>query len=282
MNPTPVRPLRPSSFRLGRLRDGLASLPDLGPVYVQGRGTGGGLGKTLPRFEPHFIDGLDFAFDPDAGLGFSVRDLEAIHVTATGPGTAFEGSLDFEFADFPQGLGLHLLPDPAGARRLPLGPLIESVPAIEIQPGKLDDWRRERRPTVAMCPCCRERAAFRVRHPRHHPLHAILRHAITHGLEFECRLQADHLDLTARIVPGHLEVRDGFLIATDAPAARALHVNMARLHAMAIDRVRLDGCAYADLRLFDPRGTNTLRILCEDDALALLWREICLDGPAES
>jgi hypothetical protein len=267
-----------ASFRLGRLRDGLASIPDLGHVYVQARGPGGGLGNTLPRLEPMFVDGLESAFDPDAGLGFSVRDLEAIHAHAPAAGMAFEGSLDFEFAGFPQGVGIHLLPDPTGSRRLPLGSLIESVPATGIDPGQLADWRRERRPTVAMCPCCRERAAFRARHPQLHPLHAILRHAIAHGVEFECRLHADHVDFSARFAPAQLEVRDGFLIVTGAAAAQALHVNMARLHAMAIDRVRLDGCDYADLRLFDPRGINTLRILCEDAALALLWRDLCTAG----
>lgn len=275
MRPRLLHSLPSPNFRLGRIRDGLVSLPEFGPVYLQGRGPGGGLGKSLTNLQPIYTDGPGFAFDPDGGVGFALQDLEAIHAKPPGPEDQFEGSLDFEFAHFPQGLGIHLLPDSTEPRHMSLDRFLQSVPAERILPEALEAWRRERRRSLPLCHCCRERAAFRVSHPERHPLHAILLHARSEGLSLECRLLADHLDLSARFTPWNVEARDGFLVVSDAIATHALHVNMARLHAMSIDRVRLDGFDYADLRLFDPHGQPTFRILSEDVSLAAVWRDLC-------
>lgn len=274
MNPShPL--LSPSVSRLVRLRDGLAALPDLGPLYLQVRGPGGGLGKSVSSFQPFFVEGLDFAFDPDCGAGFSIRDLAAIHLSRPTPESYFDGSLEFEFTACPQGLALHLLPDPDDIRRLSLDELLALVPTEPLEAQALDEWRGARRQPAPMCPCCAERARQRSRFPDRHPIHGILHHVLSHRLEFDCRLPAAHADLTAAFIPSRIEARDGFLIASDAPALHALHLDMARLHALAIDTVRLDGCDYSEMRLFDPRGFVTFRILCEDASLAAVWRGIC-------
>ncbi len=275
MNPIFPPQAVPAAARLLRLRDGLAALPDFGPLYLQARGIGGGLGKAIRTFQPIFVEGLDFAFDPDAGAGFSIRDLSAIHAVKAGDGSYFSGSLEFEFDDWPQGLGLHLMPDEEGARRLTIGEFVASVPSTPLEEEALEVWRESRRKPAPMCPCCRERARHRARFPERHPLHAILHHALVHRLDLEVRLSAPHADLSATFSPGRIEVRDGYLVVSDAPALHALHLDMARLHALAIDTTRLDGCDYAFLRLFDPRGMATFQILCEDASLATLWREFC-------
>ncbi len=278
MNPA-LPLLSPAVSRLVRLRDGLAALPEFGPLYLQVRGAGGGLGKRVASFQPIFVDGLDFAFDPDCGAGFSTRNLAAIHLSSPAPESYFEGSMEFEFTACPQGFALHLLPDPDGDRRLSLDGLVANVPAEPLEPETLDAWREARRQPVPMCSCCAERARRRSRYPQRHPIHAILRHALTHRLELDCRLPAPHADLAAAFVPARIEVRDGFVVASDAPALHALHLDMARLHAIAIDTVRLDGCDYSEMRLFDPRGFVTFRILCEDTAPAAAWRAICDESP---
>lgn len=264
--------------RLARLRDGFAALPDLGPLYLQVRGIGGGLGKTIPSFQPLFVEGLNFAFDPDRGAGFSLKKLAAIHATRPVPESYFDGSLEFDYADCPQGLALHLLPDPEDTRRLSLDELLATVPTEPAAEGSLKAWREARRPAAPMCPCCTERARHRARYPERHPIHGILHHALLHHLELEVRLPAAHADLSAGFLPARIEAREGYLIASDAAARHALHLDMARLHALAIDTVRLDGCDYTDLRLFDSTGCVTFRILCEDASLAAVWRSICEDA----
>jgi hypothetical protein len=272
--PLPPRRL-PDTSRLLRPRDGLVVLPDLGPLYVQARGTGGGLGKAIDLLQPISVEGLDFAFDPDAGIGFSVRDLEAVHAPAADPTSYFEGSLEFEFRGFPHGMGIHLLPDEAGPRRSGIIDLLASLPTEELQDGALESWREDRRLVAPMCPCCRERARIRSRFPEDHPLHAILHHSLMDGIELHWRLIDGHVDLSASFTPARIEAREGFLIASDAPARHAVHVDMARLHALAIQTRRLDGIDYSQIRFFEPRGKATFEVLAQDPSLAPLWRRFC-------
>ena len=262
--------------RLVRPRDGVAVLPDLGAIYAQVRSLAGGLGKALDQFQPISVDGPDFAFDPDAGLGFSLRDLEAVHARSPQPGSFFQGSLTFEFRGFPHGLGLHLMPEEeAPARVLGIDALIDSMPTEPLDESSLEQWRMERTREAPMCPCCRDRAKERSRHPESHPLHGVLRHAAAEGFTLHWRILDEHADLSTEFIPARIEARDGFLVASDAPARHAVHVDMARLHALAIQTCRLDGTHYSRIRLFEPRGKVTFEILAEDPTLAPFWRRIC-------
>jgi hypothetical protein len=268
-------PLRHTTFRLARPRDGLVALPDLGPLYVQVRGTGGGLGKAVDFVLPISVEGLDFAFDPDAGVGFSMRDLEAVHASAPDPSSYFEGSLEFEFRGFPHGMGLHLLPDEVGLRRNGIADLLTSVPTKGLKDGELERWREDRRQAAPMCPCCRERAKIRSRFPEDHPLHTILHHSLANGIQLHWRLIDHHAELSTSFTAARIEAREGFLVASDAPARHAVHVDMARLHAFAIQTRRLDGVDYSKIRLFESRGQVTFEILAEDPSLAPLWCRFC-------
>lgn len=263
------------THRLIRSRDGLITLPDLGSVYVQARGIGGGLGKAVETLQPISVEGLEFAFDPDAGIGFSITSLEAIHAVASSSGGYFEGSLEFEFRGFPHGLGIHLLPGGKYPRRCEIADLLASVPTESLADGELEQWREERRGTVPMCPCCRDRAKERSHHPESHPLHSILQHAAAMDIALHWRFSDAHADLSATFVPARIEARDGFLIASDGPAHHAAHLEMARLHALVIRTKTLDGIDYARIQLFEPRGRVTFEILAEDPALAPLWRRFC-------
>ena len=276
MNPPFPSRLQTNIHRLLRTRDGLVALPDLGNLYAQVRTPGGGLGKSVARLQPILVEGLDFAFDPDAGLGYSVRDLEAIHVRTPHAGSFFQGSLTFEFRGFPHGLGLHLLPEEeSGDRALGVDALVASVPTEIIDEASLGKWRDERTCEAPMCPCCHERAKSRARCPEAHPLHTILHHALAEDLILHWHLTGEHADLTATFIPARIEARDGFLVASDAPARHAVHVDMARLHALAIRTCRLDGIDYSRIRLIEPRGKVTFEILAEDPSLAPLWRRFC-------
>ena len=266
---------RSNTHRLVRPRDGIIVLPDLGSVYVQVRGMGGGLGKAVESLRPISIEGLEFAFDPDAGIGFSITTLEAIHVEAPHATSYFEGSLAFEFRGFPHGLGIHLLPGGENRRRWQIADLLATVPTESLADGELEQWRGERRSTVPMCPCCRDRAKERSRHPESHPLHSILQHAAAGGITLHWRFSDAHADLSAAFVPARIEAREGFLIVSDAPAHHAAHLEMARLHALAIQTKTLDGFDYARIQLFEPRGRTTFEILAEDPDLAPLWQRFC-------
>lgn len=178
MNPPFPSRLQTNIHRLLRTRDGLVALPDLGNLYAEVRTPGGGLGKSVARLQPILVEGLDFAFDPGAGLGYSVRDLEAIHVRTPHAGSFFQGSLTFEFRGFPNGLGLHLLPEEeSDDRALGVDALVASVPTEIIGEASLGKWRDERTCEAPMCPCCREREGPRTlsrdppapRHPSPRP-----------------------------------------------------------------------------------------------------------------
>lgn len=268
------RVLDPTVHRFLRPNDVIAALPDLGPLHLQVRGVGGGIGKTLPRLEPIRIPGMDFAFDPDCGFGFALKELDAIHARLREQGREFQGTIDFDFAECPQGIGLHLPCDPERGA-VSLRDLIGGVPTRLVDEEELADWRECRRRPVPMCPCCLQRAKLRARHPEAHPIFPILHHARSQGLTLECRMPAEHADLAVSLIPAGIEVNRGCIIVTDRLATQSLHLDMARLHALAIDVVRFDGHAYASLRLFDSRGCDTFRILCEDSSLATVWREMC-------
>ena len=177
--------------------------------------------------------------------------------------------------DWPQGLALHLLPGRDESRHLTLEKFLSTVPARPVESDQLEAWRDEQRQPAPMCPCCHERARLRTRFPERHPVHAIFRDVLHQSIALDIRLSAGHADLAATFTPGRLEVREGHLVVSDAPALHALHLEMGRLHAMAIDTTRLDGCDYAVFRCFDSCGTATVEVLCEDASLAKRWREIC-------
>lgn len=274
MKPIRSRALDSGIHRFLRVTDAIAGLPDFGPLCLQVRGTGGGLGKTVPRLEPIRIPGLAFSFDPDCGFGFALDRLDAIHARLPGEDSCFNGSLELEFENCPQGVGLHLLRG-GGIERPLLSDLIRQVPTRRIDEEELLDWRESRRSFLPMCPCCEQRARLRARHPEAHPIYPILHHARSRGLTLDCRLPAEHADLTVSLRPAVIEVNRGYLIVTDAGAIHSLHLDMKRLHALAIDEIQLDGLAYASLRLFDSRGGDTFRILCEEPEVAQVWREMC-------
>jgi hypothetical protein len=277
MNPPNPPRLASDIRRFLRPRDVLAALPDLGPLYAQARGVGGGLGRKVRSFQPLFIDGLDFAFDPDHGLGFAVKKIVAIHVTLSPDDRFFRGTLEFEFADFPRGLGLHLLPEAGDAPPPALRALIESSPTEKVADAELASFRDHCRRPMPMCPVCQDRARNRSDHPERHPIHTILNSAREHGITLDFRLPTPHVDLATRFTPACIEIQSGFLIASDGPAEHALHIDMRRLHAIAIDTARLDGSDYTNVRLFDSYGSETLQILAENVSLAGAWRSLCED-----
>jgi len=274
MNPLDPRPVLPSTHRFLRLNDALSLLPEAGAIHVQARGVGGRLGKTIPTLNPIFVEGFDFAFDPDSNVGFAMDRLHEIHVSLPPSEGCFAAAIDLEFSQFPQGLTFHLFRSPSGKT---LESLMANVPTLELDEGELQVWRSQHHRPVAMCPCCRERSRMRARNPEGHAIHSILHHARIHETELVVRLPAAHCDLTTTFVPDRIEGRDGYLMVGDETEENVMQIDMRYLHALAIDTTRHDGCDYSLLRMFDPRGLITFTLMAEGTAYAGIWRNICED-----
>jgi len=251
----------------------LAALPSLGPFYVQVRNRGGGLGKRMESLDPLQVPDLDFAFDPDNGLGFAARDLVAIHAGEIEVGSLMTFALDFEFAGFPGGFSLHKFPDMEGLEGIVS--LVQDLPCEVLDKSELIDWRADQTGSVEMCPCCEKRAAERALHPERHPLYRILRHAVTLQTPLEFRLSAEHADMTSSFSPYRITLRNGFIILSDALSQAAFHVDMRTVHALVIDVIELDGASYSSLHLYDTFGNQNFHVMTEGTHHAAIWRDLC-------
>jgi len=255
------------------------SIPDLDGFYLQGRNRGGGLGKRIHRLEPIVVDGLEFAFDPDAGVGFSREGLVAVHAGCVEAGRFATPVLDFEFDGFPAGLSFHEFPDMSAPGTI--GSLVDRLGANELPEEDLRSWRGQLARPRQMCPCCRRRSEERAERAEHHPLCAIFRHAMKARTVLECRMMADHLDLTATLAPSCLTIQQGYLVIANPEHDCALHVDMRMVHALAIDVEELDGSDYAVLRLFDMHGSSNFQLMSEDPLDVVTWRRFC-EGAGEA
>jgi hypothetical protein len=251
----------------------LAALPSLGPFYVQVRNRGGGLGKRIGTFDPLHVGDLDFAFDPDNGLGFAANDLIRIHAGEVAVGTLMTYALDFEFARFPGGLSLHKFPDMEGIDGIVT--LVRDLPCEVLGKDELLAWRDEHTEPFEICPCCEKRAAERALHPERHPLYRILRHAVTVRTPLEFRLSAGHVDMTSSFVPYRIILRNGFIILSDALSQAAFHVDMRTVHALVIDVITLDSVSYSSLQIYDTLGTLNFHLMTEGPHHATIWRDLC-------
>jgi hypothetical protein len=251
----------------------LAALPGLGPFYVQVRNRGGGLGKKIESLDPLQVPDLDFAFDPENGLGFAIRDLLTIHAGEIAVGSMLTYALDFEFAGFPGGLSLHKFPDMDGLDGIVT--LVRDLPCDVLDKSELLAWRADQTTPFEICPCCQKRAAERARRPEDHALYRILRHAVTLQTPLEFRLTAGHVDMTSSFAPYRITLRNGFIILSDAPSQKAFHIDMRTVHALVIDVIQLDGATYSSLHLYDTLGNLNFHLMTEGPHHATIWRDLC-------
>ena len=263
----------PTLFRFPSPSHVLAALPELGPFYVQARNRGGGLGKRMESLDPLHVPDLDFAFDPDNGLGFAVCDLIGVHAGEIVTGAVTTYALDFEFAGFPGGLSLHKFPDMDGLDATLA--LARDLPCEVIGKGELLSWRAGHSESIEICPCCEQRAEERARHPERHALYRILRHAVALQTSLEFRLSADHVDMTSSFTPHRITLRNGFVILSDALSQAAFHVDMRTVHALVIDVISLDGVSYSSLHLYDTLGNLNFHLMAEGTHHAPVWRDLC-------
>lgn len=255
----------------------LAALPSLGPFYVQVRNRGGGLGKRIETLDPLHVGDLDFAFDPDNGLGFAANDLVRIHAGEVAVGALMTHALDFEFARFPGGLSLHKFPGMDGIDGIVT--LLRDLPCDVLGKEELIAWRDEHTEPFEICPCCEKRAAERALNPGRHPLYRILRHAVVLRTPLEFRLSADHVDMTSSFAPCRIILRNGFIILSDALSQAAFHVDMRSVHALVIDVITLDSVSYSSLRIYDTLGTLNFHLMTEEPRHAAVWRDLCGNLP---
>ncbi|MEX2579832.1 MAG: hypothetical protein WD342_12310 [Verrucomicrobiales bacterium] len=246
------------------------SLAGLGSIYVQARSRSGGLGKRIPRLEPIVIDGLDFVFDADNGIGFSFDRLVAIHAGCAATGQFLAPTMDFEFDGFPAGISFHEFPGMSKAGSVET--FIRSFPGTSLSVDALNAWRKSLEFEYAMCPCCRKRSENRAKAVAEHPLHTIFSHATRNRVRIEARIFSDHVDMTSSFVPELIAFENGFLILTNAECDRALHLDMRMVHAVTVDRETFDGSTYSALRLFDMHGNPTFHFMSEGSIFATIWR----------
>lgn len=255
----------------------LAALPALGSFYVQVRNRGGGLGKRIASLDPLHVADLDFAFDPDNGLGFAANDITRIHAGGVVVGSLMTYALDFEFPGFPGGLSLHKFPDMNELDGIVS--LVRDLPCEVLGKNELIAWRDEHTEPFEICPCCEKRAAERALPPERHPLYRILRHAVTLQTPLEFRLFADHADITSSFSPYRITLRNGFIILSDALSQAAFHVDMRTVHALVIDVITLDSVPYSSLQIYDTIGTLNFHLMTEGSHHATIWRDLCENQP---
>lgn len=245
----------------------------MGQFYVQARNRGGGLGKMISCFNPIVIQDLDFAFDPDNGIGFDRENLSFIHGGEIKLGMVPTQGLDFEFDGYPGGLSFHKFP--GMSEMSAVAGMIDELPGEKITSDDLASWRQERTVETEMCQCCEESAERRANDPSRHPLYTILYRARTLQTDLEFRLSAPHVDLTASFAPHRITIRHGYLILTDVYSRQGFHVDMRMLHTISLDRIRLDGVYYSAMCLYDSVGTLNFRILAEGVSHASIWKDLC-------
>ncbi len=265
--------LESPSYRLGGdQRTQVECLPMLGRVFLQTRNPGGGLGKWLDTLSPLVVEGFSHAFDPDAGFGFSLPRFLAMHLSAGREAPAETNVLDLDFEGHPAGVSL--IEVPGHSREGAMRNFVNFLGRVPVSSRDLELWRRERRETMTICPCCAEAGERRARQPESHPFHAILEHASICGIPLRCRLLSEHADLTAEIIPERVTAMDGFLIVNDLDDRAILHLNLRMVHAFGIDQVTVDGQRIARLRVHDMHGNLNFEWSCEIAEIAGVWRAL--------
>ncbi|MCB1089274.1 MAG: hypothetical protein KDM63_19715, partial [Verrucomicrobiae bacterium] len=160
--------IQPACLRIGS--DSLSQvecLPMLGRVFLQTRNPGGGLGKWLNALSPLVVEGFSHAFDPDAGFGFSMPRLLAMHLSQGKNDPAGSVSLDLEFEGHP--VGASLIEMPGLSRTGSIRGYADFLGGSPVSPYELEIWRRDRREPMTLCPGCADAAEKRARRPEAHP-----------------------------------------------------------------------------------------------------------------
>ena len=273
-------PLSTESFlRLGGdCRMQFERFPELGRVFVQTGNTGGGLGKLVEQVSPLWVDGFQHAFDPDAGLGFSLDKFVAIHATSSLPSSNEVRSLDLEFGCYPACLNLIELSGVSEEGMIDR--FVGHFGGTRTDRWQLEAWREERHPPHAMCERCAEAAERRARNPRSHPFFGIFEHASACGISLHCRLRSEHVDLTADLTPLKVEALDGFLVVEDVEDRVMLHLNLRMVLGFRIERLWVEGGEIAQLSVFDMHGNLNFEIFSDLVEMAAIWR--CLSQTADS
>lgn len=247
-------------------------LPTLGRMFLQTRNPGGGLGKWVESVVPLVVDGFNHAFDPDAGLGFSMSHLMAMHLVAGRDALPDTPTLDFDFEGYPAGISL--LEVPGISEPGAIAGFADFLGTLPVPSQDLEEWRQENSASTAMCPCCADAAEKRARNAELHPFANILEHASICGIPLRCRLQSEHVDLTAEMIPSKVVAVDGFLIVNDLDDRCILHLNLRMVHAFRIDHAQVDGQKIARLSIYDMHGNLNFEISCEVEEIAAIWRSL--------
>lgn len=265
-------------YQFASVGEVLAAIPSLGPLYAQGRVRGAGLAKGLESVSPIQLPGLDFVCDPDVGVAFSTPRLRAVQGGLGGASGRLGDVLEFEFASFPGALSLHKFPT------MPLAASIReavgALPGWALGEERVSAWQSELPSIGPLCRCCRERAAQRCAHPEREPIFRILRHAVEAGLHLEFRITSDCVDLSARFVPAKLSMEGPCLVATDAAARHACHLDLRVVHRLSIRRRFREGGWFSSLQAWNVYGEPQIEILVEGEGLAARWAGIC-EGMAD-
>jgi len=248
-------------------------LPQLGETYIQARNRGGGLGKHVREISPILIENFDHAFDPDAGVGFSLTELIAIHAGSMAMGEQTVPVIDMEFAAFPGGLSFFEIPG-MSLKGATAG-LISQFGGVQLDPGELESWRREIQPDPEMCKTCQRSSEVRVKEMEQHPLFHIIDHAAANKIPLECRLTAEHIDFTANMIPHEIFRASGVLIATAEKCSSALHIDFRYVHTFTIHRANIDDRAYSILEIYDTTGEKNLTLMSDAPDIERVWLSIC-------
>ncbi len=259
-------------YRLGGCQQKfIESLGSIGPVYLQARNRGGGLGRHLKQFQPLLIPEMTYAVDPDSGLAFSLDEYVSSHfINQEFP--ELSERIDVEFGCFPAGLSLVSMPELPGAGAI--ADFVRDQQCVPISDDELVQWREELGYEFGMCECCQEAAAKRGRNPEAHALHTLFSELIKNGDSIRIQLFSEHVDFISKLFPKRLDVKPGYLVLTDTSEYSILHLNMELVHAVQIGVKRIDDELSSVASIYDSHGNMNFQFTTPGREAAARWDSI--------
>jgi len=258
----------------GSCRELIERLPELGPMLIQGRNHGGGIGKLAGGLSPIVLDGFSHAYDPGNHLGFSLEELIAVHASARAIDDPRDtDKIDFEFGSFTAGLSLleiSGISEPGSIQRF-----AGRFGGVPVTPTALQEWRNEIQPPLCVCGACGKAAQERANHPEQSPLYGIFECAARCEVPVHCRILGEHIDLTAEFLPSHFYAIDGYLVIHDWDHQAILHLDLRFVHAFSIKRTHIDAQERATLSVYDMHGNLNFEISSLEPEMAGVWQGIC-------
>ncbi len=270
---TPSNPPGANFIRLGGSHhDFLENLGSLGPIYLQARNQGGGLGKHVESCQPLLVPQMTYAVDPDAGLAISLDEFIAIHATTCNTEAHPSPAFDLEFSSFPAGLSLVEIP--GLSKNGCVREYAKPFGGMPVSGDELERWRREIAPPTEICKNCEQAGDLRAENPQSHPLYRIFEYAWKSGIDLNVRLVGEHVDLVTSFAPSSIYPISGFVIVSDLKGTSVLHLNLKWVHAFQMKVQQIDGSPHSCIRVFDMHGNHNFEINAEGAEHLRFWREI--------